>query len=178
MLEFIPLDQSLLNDMYKLTEEYFSWIDIKMEELYKIDTISIIGQTIPEYVRSSINDLSAFIPPKGIYYLIRMDEKTIGMGALRKLKENLGEIKRMYIKPEYRGRGYGKKLLQELLKKAIQYKYSIVRLDTGKFMTNAQRVYRLAGFQVREEYPESEVPQQFKPFWLFMEKSLTRNLTS
>ena len=60
--------------------------------------------------------------------------------------------------------------MQKLLNKAIKYNFSIVRLDTGKFMTSAQRVYRLAGFQERVEYSESEVPQQFKPFWLFMEK--------
>lgn len=141
-----------------------------MEELHEIDTISIIGQTIPDYVRSSLNDLTVFTPPKGIYYLIQHDDKNIGMGALRYLSENLGEIKRTYIKPEYRGKGFGKELMQKLLIQAMKYNFSIVQLDTGKFMTSAQRVYHSAGFKERGEYPESEVPEQFIPFWLFLEK--------
>ncbi len=76
----------------------------------------------------------------------------------------------MYIKPNYKGYGYGKKILELLLKKGQEFGFSSVRLDTGKFMAAAQRVYRLAGFQERERYVESEVPTFFLPHWLFMEK--------
>ena len=92
------------------------------------------------------------------------------MGALRKLNKNIGEIKRMYIKPKYRGKGFGKEMLGLLLKKGKEFGFSSIRLDTGKFMVAAQQVYRLAGFQEREQYLESEVPTNFLPYWLFMEK--------
>ncbi len=92
------------------------------------------------------------------------------MGALRTLKKGIGEIKRMYIKPNYRGNGYGKKILELLLKKGKEFGFSSIRLDTGEFMSAAHQVYRLAGFQERGQYSESEVPEFFLPYWLFMEK--------
>ena len=92
------------------------------------------------------------------------------MGALRKLKIDVGEIKRMYIQPEYRGNGYGKAMLTQLLKKGKEFGFSTIRLDTGKFMDAAHYVYRSAGFQEREIYPETEVPPLLQPFWLYMEK--------
>lgn len=172
MFKINQIDESLIDDLYQLNEEYFSWIATEIEELYGLNLISIIGQTIPKYVRSSLHDLTPFTPPKGIYYLIELNDKVVGMGALRKLRENLCEIKRMYIRPDYRGRGYGKILMQILLEKAKEYNYLLVRLDTGRFMASAQGLYRLVGFQERKEYLESEVPEEMKPFWLFMEKKI------
>ena len=49
---------------------------------------------------------------------------------------------------------------------------SRILLDTGQFMTTAQNVYRVAGFKEIEKYPESEVPPEMQPYWLYMEKKL------
>ena len=108
----------------------------------------------------------------GVFYLIQVEDKIVGMGALRKLKEGIGEIKRMYIKPEYQGKGLGKKMLQLLLNRSMEYGFSAIYLETGSFMTTAQHLYRSVGFYNREEYPETEVPQQLRHVWLFMEKRL------
>jgi len=45
-------------------------------------------------------------------------------------------------------------------------------LDSGRFMTNAQNLYRLAGFIEIEEYPESEIPSELRHLWIFMEKTI------
>ena len=50
----------------------------------------------------------------------------------------------IWNKPEYRKKGYGKAMLTQLLKKAKEFGFSTVRLDTGKFMDAAQSVYRSA----------------------------------
>ena len=94
------------------------------------------------------------------------------MGALRKLKEGTGEIKRMYIKPKYRGEGLGRDMLQLLLNKGKEYGFSEIYLETGAFMTNAQNLYRSIGFRDRKKYPETEVPPQLQRFWIFMEKRI------
>ena len=94
------------------------------------------------------------------------------MGALRKLEEGIGEIKRMYIKPEYRGKGLGKEMLQHLLSKGKESGFSAIYLETGAFMMTAQHLYRSVGFYDRKEYPETEVPPQLRHLWLFMEKRL------
>ena len=94
------------------------------------------------------------------------------MGALHQIREKTGEIKRMYIRPAYRGKGYGKALLQQLLQKAKEFGYHSVYLDSGRFMTTARKLYRSFGFVECNKYPETEVPPQFSPQWLFMEKTL------
>ena len=172
MVDFIPLKKYGLyeSDLLKLNEEYLSWIADEMQQRYNIDTELILGVSIREYVKKFLEELSSYIAPNGIYYILQVNDSIIGMGALRKIKKDIGEIKRMYIQPKYRGNGYGKKLLEQLLKKGQEFGFSSIRLDTGEFMANAHQVYRLAGFQERERYPESEVPQLFLPHWLFMEK--------
>ena len=173
MVEFIPINVSLhKSDLIKLTEEYFTWINEEVQQRYRIDTFSIIGESILEYTKKTLEKLLSYLPPEGIYYVLQVKGKIGGMGALRKLKKDVGEIKRMYIMPEYRKKGYGKAMLTQLLKKGEEFGFSTIRLDTGKFMDAAQYVYRSAGFQEREKYPETEVPPQFEPFWLYMEKSL------
>ncbi len=173
MVEFIPINLGLhKSHLLKLTEEYFTWINDEVQQRYSIDTFSIIGESILEYAEKTLEQLSSYLPPEGIYYLLQVKGKIGGMGALRKLKKDVGEIKRMYIKPEYRKKGYGKAMLEQLLKKGKEFGFSTIRLDTGKFMDAAQYVYRSAGFQERYIYPETEVPPQFQPFWLYMEKSL------
>ncbi|MHA2290490.1 MAG: GNAT family N-acetyltransferase [Promethearchaeota archaeon] len=171
MVEFVTVNIYLHKSyLLKLTVEYFTWINDEVQKRYNIDTFSILGNSILEYTEKTLEDFSSYIPPKGIYYVIQMSSFIIGMGALRTIKDGVGEIKRMYIKPEYRGYGYGKKILDQLLKKRKEFGFSSIRLDTGNFMTAAQRVYRLAGFQERERYLESEVPEVFLPHWQFMEK--------
>jgi len=94
------------------------------------------------------------------------------MGALHQIREKSGEIKRMYIRPAYQGKGYGKALMQQLLQKAKEFGYSSVYLDTGPFMTAAHRLYRSFAFTECNEYAETEIPPQLRTQWLFMEKPL------
>lgn len=171
MVDFIPLKLELYKTHFiDLNEEYLSWIADEMQQRYNINMVLLLGVSVREYVKKTLEELSSFLPPEGIFYFLQKNNSIIGMGALKRLKQGIGEIKRMYIKPKYRGNGYGKEMLELLLKKGQEFGFSSIRLDTGKFMAAAQRVYRLAGFQEREGCPESEVPNFFLPHWLFMEK--------
>jgi ribosomal protein S18 acetylase RimI-like enzyme len=102
--------------------------------------------------------------------LVKEDGEIAGMGGIRKLSDETGEIKRMYIRPLYRGRGYGKQLLNKLLEKGREFGCSSFVLETSKFMTVAQYIYRSAGFVEREEYPGSETPAIFRSYQIYMEK--------
>ena len=171
MVDFIPINLELhKSQLFELNNEYLSWIIEEMRKRYNIDLELHLGVSVRDYTKKYFEDLSSYIPPEGIYLVLQTNGFIIGMGALRKLKKNIGEIKRMYIQPKYRGNGYGKELLEQLLKKGQEFGYASVRLDTGEFMTAAHKVYRLAGFQERERYLESEGPIIFLPHWLFMEK--------
>lgn len=171
MVEFVPFDQKVHKKAFRqLSIEHLTWAVDQLRENYQLDVTSEFGQTVPEYVDEHLEDLARLKPPKGIIYLLVVEGNIVGMGAIRKLRDVIGEIKRMYIRPPYRGRGYGKQLLKTLLKAGREFGCSTFLLDTAKFMTTAQHLYTSAGFQERAEYPESEVPATFRPYWLFMEK--------
>jgi ribosomal protein S18 acetylase RimI-like enzyme len=155
-----------------LSQNYFDWMACELQKNYDIDVYPIIGVTLQDYVENNVDEFASSILTDGVLYLIQVEDKIVGMGALRKLKEGIGEIKRMYIKPEYQGKGLGKKMLQLLLRRGKEDGFSAIYLETGSFMTTAQHLYRSAGFHNRGEYPETEVPPQLRHVWLFMEKRL------
>jgi ribosomal protein S18 acetylase RimI-like enzyme len=78
----------------------------------------------------------------------------------------------MYVRPDHRGHGIGRSLLNEALTAARQNGYSAVRLDSAGFMKEAQALYRSAGFDDIEEYAESEIPEEYRRYWVFMELNL------
>jgi GNAT superfamily N-acetyltransferase len=96
---------------------------------------------------------------------------------MRKIGEKMGEIKRMYIRPRFRGKGIGRDLLERLINEALKFGYSKIRLDTGPFMKEAHGLYFSFGFRNIKPYPESEVlgdniPKEITENWVFMEKQL------
>jgi len=173
MVKFIPADINIHRSiLVELNIEYVDWTVSEVQKRYDIDLTSTVEQTVQEYVESNIESLASYRPQEGIFYLLQEGEEIVGMGAIHKLKKDVGEIKRMYIRPELRGKGFGKALLQQLLAKGKEFGFSAVYLDTALFMKAAQHIYRSAGFFEREQYPESEIPQPVRHLWLYMEKRL------
>ncbi|MCK5151370.1 MAG: GNAT family N-acetyltransferase [Candidatus Thorarchaeota archaeon] len=159
-------------DFIQLNIEYISWIADQVQERYGIDFVDTMGITIEEYIQSKYDSFTSIPSDDGALLILEDTGKVIGMGALQRFNENVGEIKRMYIKPEYRGKGFGKKLLQKLVALGKDCEYSSLRLDTGGFMDTAQHVYTSVGFKKIPEYTESEVPIPLRHHWWFMELKL------
>ena len=99
-------------------------------------------------------------------------DQTDGVACMRRIRENIGEIKRMYIRPKFRGKGIGRALLECLFDEAREMGYPKILLDSSRFMKEAHSLYRSAGFQEIDPYPESEIPSEFQAHWIFMEKKL------
>jgi GNAT superfamily N-acetyltransferase len=78
----------------------------------------------------------------------------------------------MYVRPEFRGKGIGRALLEALIAEAQEIGYPTVRLDSTRFMEVAHSLYRSVGFHEIEPYTESEIPPEFQQYWVFMEKQL------
>jgi N-acetylglutamate synthase-like GNAT family acetyltransferase len=172
-VRFLPADLSIHRpQIIDLNMEHMSWATKGIDEYFKINSVAMMGVSLLEYVTSIVENLCSYVPPRGIYYLLELNDTIIGMGALRQIRENIGEIKRMYIRPAHREKGYGKALLHQLLHKAEEFGYHSVYLDSGPFMTAAQHLYHSFGFTERDAYPETEVPPQLWPHWVFMEKTL------
>ncbi len=173
MVDFTPLDFDRdWETLVDLNEEYLTWAGQMILEKYNVDYFSKVDQTIRQYAESTVDEFVDYRPPNGICYILKSESDVVGMGTIRKLNEGVGEIKRMYVRPQFRGKGIGKALLQELLNNAEEFKFSTIRLDSGAFMKDAQRLYRKFGFVEIEEYPQSEIPSDLRHLWIFMEKRI------
>lgn len=91
-------------------------------------------------------------PPDGALILALVNGKGAGCIALRKISEGICEMKRLYIRDDYRGLGIGKKLINMVIEEARKLNYSFIRLDTLPSMQKAQELYRLFGFYDIEPY--------------------------
>jgi len=93
-----------------------------------------------------------YAPTDGCILLCEINNKPVGCIALRKLENGVCELKRMYVKPEFREQGIGKSLAQEIIKKARKIGYKRMRLDTLESMKIATHLYKSIGFKEIEAY--------------------------
>ena len=150
--------------------EYLKWGTLRINQEYGV--VFSAEDTIEQDMVS----LDKFMPPKGRLLLAFVDGSAAGVACLRELGNNTSEVKRMYVRPEYRGRGVGRALLQKLVEEAAAIGYTRLRLDSARFMKEAHRLYRSAGFSEIEPYEGSEIPKEFHTYWVFMEKQLVPDL--
>lgn len=93
-----------------------------------------------------------YAPPQGRLYLAFIDEKLAGCIALRPFQEGMCEMKRLYVRPEFRGQYLGLLLAKEIIAEAREIGYHQMVLDTLDTMTAAQKLYRSLGFKEIEPY--------------------------
>ena len=91
-------------------------------------------------------------PPDGALILALIDDKAVGCIALRKISKEACEMKRLFVKPAYRGFGIGRKLVEILIHKAKVLNYKYMRLDTIPSLKKAQKLYESVGFYDIEPY--------------------------
>jgi len=98
-----------------------------------------------------------YAPPGG-ELLVAFDDSgsILGCVALRPLKGDLCELKRLYVEPDSRGRGIGRILVQEMVRVAEGLGYRAMNLDTLSQMEAAQRLYRELGFVVIDRYNDHD----------------------
>ena len=86
------------------------------------------------------------VDPRFLFLVGRVDGRPIGSAALRELSSEVGEVKRMFVTPAWRGRGVAARLLGALEQHARGRGYRALRLETGVRQPEAMRVYERAGF--------------------------------
>jgi GNAT superfamily N-acetyltransferase len=152
------------NDHIKeLFWEYLQWANERLNQEYDIDF------DIENMLEEDMATLDKFCPPHGRLLLAKHEERIVGLACMRKIEEDISEIKRMYVRPSHRRLGIGRALVNELVEEARQAGYARLRLDSTRFMINAHRLYRSVGFKEIAPYPESEIPEPFHCYWVFME---------
>ena len=90
--------------------------------------------------------------PDGRLYLARVGGRPAGCIALRKLDRENCEMKRLYVRPEFRGRGIAERLVQTVIADAGSIGYRAMLLDTLPFLQGAIRLYRKLGFYEIDSY--------------------------
>ena len=98
-------------------------------------------------------EAAAFGPPSGAFLVVRSaGGGAVGCGAVRGIGAGTGEIKRMWLAPEVRGRGVGRRLLAALEDEARRLGYRALRLDTRRELVEAVSLYRSAGYREVADY--------------------------
>ena len=100
----------------------------------------------------------AYARPPGRLLLALEGDEVAGCGALRPIAPGVAELKRMWVRPAFRGRGIGRAVAEALLAAAREEGYRTARLDTLASMREALALYRSLGFREIPAYYENPLP--------------------
>jgi GNAT superfamily N-acetyltransferase len=111
-----------------------------------------------------------YSPPKGRLILASLDNQPAGCAALREIDARSCEMKRMFVYPQFQGRGVGRALAEKLIHEARKIGYASMRLDTSFRQIEAQGLYQSLGFKRIEPY--YKLPKKLESWLVFMELKL------
>jgi enamine deaminase RidA (YjgF/YER057c/UK114 family)/GNAT superfamily N-acetyltransferase len=97
-----------------------------------------------------------YAPPKNRLFLARYDGLPAGCVALKRIDDEVCEMKRQFVRPDFRGQGIGKGLAMKVIEEAKKMGYKRVRLDTAKSMKNALLLYYSLGYKDTAPYKSVE----------------------
>ncbi|MDQ3817190.1 MAG: GNAT family N-acetyltransferase [Acidobacteriota bacterium] len=145
MLEFIQAESpAQIAEARKLFLEYQDWLDLNL--------------CFQNFEKELAELPGAYSPPDGRLFLASHDSGVAGCVCLRKIGDGTCEMKRLYVRPEFRGKRVGRSLAEKIIGEARAIGYERMRLDTlPQRMSEAIRMYRSLGFQEIEPYYHNPV---------------------
>jgi ribosomal protein S18 acetylase RimI-like enzyme len=145
-------------------------------EITSGDKVELIRSLFREYQKTFLNEVAfqhylslqnfdaelsslpgSYAPPHRSLLLATYEGAPAGCVALKRLGDDTCEMKRLYVRPEYRGLKLGRMLVEAIIRQAEVIGYRRMRLDTLPSMGSAQALYRSFGFREIGPYCESPV---------------------
>jgi ribosomal protein S18 acetylase RimI-like enzyme len=140
----------------RLFQDYRQWLADHRDPAAPTESSAALGL---EQIDKQIAELpGAYGPPRGEVILAFSKDAVVACGALRELEPRVGEIKRIYVRADHRGPGFGPRLTRALLDRARALGYERVRVDTLPTMTAAIQFYQEMGFTPIPTYWPHPVP--------------------
>jgi len=136
-----PEDVAVARELFR---EYADWLRVDL--------------CFQDFERELANLPGDYAPPRGRLLLAFHHEKAVGCVALRPLDAATGELKRLYVRPEVRGKRVGRRLVEQAIAAAKEIGYKRLVLDTLPQMSEAQALYRSFGFVQIPAYYENPLP--------------------
>ncbi len=155
--------ETQIADVQNLLREYTAWAF----------TVTVDSHQAPTFqgLEAELAALPGiFAPPAGRLLLAMQDGQPAGCIALKSHNATTGELKRMYVRPTYRGLGIGWQLVKTLIEEARQSGYKRMVLDSHITMKKAHQIYYACGF--KQVTPPDDFPEPLKPRVVFMECDL------
>jgi DNA-binding MarR family transcriptional regulator/GNAT superfamily N-acetyltransferase len=137
-------------DARRMLQRYFAELDARFPEGFDADL-----------ARDEGGEAAALAPPGGAFVLIRSDGEPVGCGGLQRLDSSTAEIKRMWVHPQWRGLGLGRRLVECLERIADAGGYRRVVLDTNASLVEAIAMYEAMGYVPIERYNENPYAQRW-----------------
>jgi GNAT superfamily N-acetyltransferase len=159
----MPENRREIQDLFS---EYLRWVCPRIHEEYGIvfDAESMVIRDLQK--------VDIYMPPLGFLLLASDDGRLAGCACTRTLGEGIAELKRMFVRPGFRKRGIGGALVKQTIEQLKERGYSLLRLDSAGFMSDAHALYRSFGFRDIPPYEGSEIPTEYRTHWVFMELPL------
>ncbi len=127
-----------LQEVRELFREYAEWL-----------AVDLCFQNFDQELAGLPGD---YAPPVGRLWIADEQDEIVGCVALRRLEEPVCELKRLYVRPPFRGTGLGRGLVEHAMQEARRLGYHRMRLDTLPKMSAAQALYQSLGFREIEPY--------------------------
>ncbi len=147
--------------------------DYLRDILPKFEAVSGITIDPEDMAAKTVADPTELLPPRHRLLLAYDSNDTlVGCGSIRRIRDDAGEMKRMFVKKEHRGTGLGRQLFEERIAEARRMGLSWLYADTVKGNHAMLNLYEKYGFDYIDRYPENANPAEFAPHLVFLRLKL------
>jgi len=167
MLEILPAESAMqYQQVRELLVEHIAW------DTSQVSQLGLDGQEALDFYYASGDEVlpGVYAPPEGRMLLATYSAKAAGCGAFHRMTQDACEMKRLYVRPEFRRMQIGRQLTQTLIVAAKEAGYVVMRLETTTFMDKAIAMYSSLGFKTCQPY--YAIPESFRAITVFMQLNL------